>query len=140
MSLRQCARRSAKLRRGVHHLLEVVEQQQQGAIAQIGLEEIRGGLVAHLEETQGLGNDRDDELRITDRGEGDKADAVGERVLEIGRDLQREAGLADATGTGQGYQPVLVLSQETTERGDFALPPDQARQGHRESRRRRSTL
>ena len=56
VSLGQCARRSAKLRRGVDHLLEIVEQQEHGAIAQRGREEIRGRLAAHLEETQGLGN------------------------------------------------------------------------------------
>ena len=92
------------MRRGGHHLLEVVEQQEQSAIAQIGLEEISGGLVAHLEETQGLSNRRDDELRVADRGEGDKADTVGELVGKIRGDLEREPGLADAAGTSQGQQ------------------------------------
>ena len=63
-----------EVRRGGDHLLDVVEQQQESAIAQKGLQEISGGLVAHLEETKSLGDGRDDEVRIADRGERDKDD------------------------------------------------------------------
>ena len=64
------------MRRGGHHLLDVVKQQEESAIAQIGLQEISGGLIAHLEETKSLSDGRDDEVGIADRGERDKATAI----------------------------------------------------------------
>ena len=107
-----------EVRRGGHHLLDVVEQQEQSAIAQIGLEEISGGLVAHLEETQGLSNRRDDERPGSlIAASGTKQTPFAYVVGKIGGDLEREAGLADAAGAGQGQQTDRHLVA-----GDHARP------------------
>ena len=55
-------------------------------------------------EPQGVRNGREDEARVAEWGEGDEADPVRERGAGLGRDLQRQAGLADAAGAGQGEE------------------------------------
>ena len=93
--------RSAELGRGGHHLFDVVEQQQHGAVPEEGLEEIDGGVVAHFQEAKSLRDGRDHQERITDRGEGDEESrtAVRIRVTKIKQgDLKWSSGVLDTAG------------------------------------------
>ena len=60
--------------------------------------------------------------------ERDEMDTVGEIVLKIGRDLEREAGLADAARTGQREQTDIVSTHEVDERGQLPLTADEWRE------------
>ena len=63
---------------------------------------------------------------ISERRQIDEDHAIGERVRHVVRDGQRQAGLADAAGTGQGQQRDRLVEQQGARRGDLTLPPDEA--------------
>ena len=54
-------------------------------------------------------------------------DAVGEVVQQLGRGLQRQAGLAGAAGTGQGQQPHVGPAQQARRSRRTSLLPAQER-------------
>ena len=66
------------VRRGVDDLLEVVQHQEQVFRPQRGGELLRRRPVGEFAQVQGVGDRRDDEVGIADRGEGDEDRAVGE--------------------------------------------------------------
>ena len=60
--------------------------------------------LCQLRLTGDVGERGQDEFRITDGGQGDKADTLGKRVLHSMGCGEREMGFADATRTRQGQQ------------------------------------
>src|SRR6516162_6376963 len=83
-------------------------------------------MVGAVEETQRPGDHGHREARIQRRVELDQPHAVGRSILARPRDLDREAGLADPTGAGQGEQPDAV--EQPVELGELALASDEARE------------
>ena len=76
-----------------------------------------------------------DEGGIAHGGEGDEGDAVAELAGQLGGEPEREAGLADAAGAGQGDEADAGRAQQRRHGGELALPPDQRRQRHAASPR-----
>jgi hypothetical protein len=61
------------------------------------------------------------------RRQGHEEDSVGEVVQQFRSGLQREARLAGATGSNQGQQLDIILSQETNDLLDLPLPTEEGR-------------
>ena len=74
---------------------------------------------------QDVGEGRQDERRIAERREVDEPNPVRVPVRSLGREREREAGLADAAGAGHGNEPCLVPRDETQGVDELLLPPDE---------------
>ena len=84
--------------------LEVVEHEQQLAVAEAAHERVRGGLARLLGEAKRPGDDGRHRVRIVDAREPDEEGAVGVRRGDRARDLDRESGLADPARPRQRQQ------------------------------------
>ena len=126
----QLARRPEELsdqRRGLDHLLEIVEDEQDLAGADPAGQAVADRDGAVLDESQDRGDRRSDEGRLANRFEGDEVDAVGEALGDRRRELEGQAGLAGAARAGQGEQAgraqhragLLELGGPADERGDL---------------------
>ena len=115
----------AEGRGGGHHLLEVIEDEQQLPVAQGILEGLQERPPAQLVEAEGLADGRQDEAGVLDGGQRDKADAVAEVVAQGRCHLQGQAGLADAAGAGEGEQADLLAQQLLPDGGDRLGAADQ---------------
>ena len=111
--------------RGPDHLLEVVQDEQHLARAQLRHELLRQRTGARVAEAEGPGDRRQDELRVAQRGQFDEADAGGERRSNLLRDPEGEAGLADPSRAGQGDERDVVAEQEVTDGVDLVLAADE---------------
>jgi hypothetical protein len=89
------------LRRGIQHMLHIVEDQEQLAIAKDCAE--RPG--AQVPDADGLGDRRHHEVGVADRGKPGECDAVAVVMPKLRRHLYRQARLAGSAGTGQCQQP-----------------------------------
>ena len=95
------------LRRGDGDLLEVVEHQEERAVAEVlGQPLDRGG--ARIDEAYGLSDGGQQELLACDWLQGDEVHAVREPVAGLGSDLEREPCLPRSSRPGQGDQSVRV--------------------------------
>ena len=103
-----------KLRCCHHHLLEVVEHEQQVLVSQEGFEEVQQGLCCGLFEVEGLGDGGDDQIRITDGGQRDEGDTIRKVVEEVGGDLEGKACFANAAGARQDEETDVWAKQEST--------------------------
>jgi hypothetical protein len=112
------------------HLLEVVEHEQDPFAAQPLLEDVGGGPARSLGESDGCGEPRRHEDRLAHRLERDEKDAVRKVVRGVRGDLERQARLARATGSGQGHQPVLAKQPGCLR--ELALAPDERGQLRRQ--------
>ncbi len=119
-------------RRGLDHLLEVVQHQQRALRSEQRLEPEGKRRIARLAHAQGLGDGGSDQGGVGDRGEGDERDAMGELVVQVLGHLQREARLAHAGGAGQREEADVGTTQQGDDRGDLALPSDERGQRERE--------
>ncbi len=100
---------------GLDHLLQVVQDEQRLARAQMRRELLDQGPVARVAQAERLGHRRHDESGIADRLQRDEADAVGEPVLRLTGDFEGEAGLADAARPDQDDERDLVAEQQAPE-------------------------
>src|SRR5215470_19106949 len=71
--------------------------------------------------------------RLTDRGQRDKADAIGKRILQVGRDLDSQARLADATWPRKRHEADLVTREQSRDSLHLLLAPKQWSEIGRES-------
>ena len=122
-------------RRGLEHLLEVVDHQQELPVAQVRLQLLQGRPVAPLGDVERRGERRGHQRRVAHGGQGDEGRAVGERRLEGARHRQRQARLADAAGPPQGDEPDARALQQLADGGGLALAADQRGQRRRQARR-----
>ena len=104
-------------------MLEVVEENEERPAA-----EEAGEVVRRPDRLREL---RGEELGIGEPRERHPEDAVGERPDELGRDLERESGLAGAAGPGDRHEarPVREHGDELLE---LALAPDERHRDDRE--------
>ena len=84
-------------------------------------------MVAAVRDAEGLGHGH--AAWVADRGERHEVDAVRKLVAKNGRDLKREARLADPRGPEQGNQRHIVALEERAHRGDFSCAADERRAG-----------
>jgi hypothetical protein len=73
-------------------------------------------------------------FRIGDRGEWHEGHAIGESVLEIVRDAQRQASLADAPRSGEREEAHVVPAHQHADLLHFALAADERGQRRGEGR------
>ncbi len=132
-------RRRSKQRRdvtgGADDLFEVVEDEQQRPPGQEPGERLGGGALDSVEQAERSGDRRPDDGRVGDGLEGDEPRAVRDGAGAISSQLDGEAGLADATRSGQGDQAVRV--EEATKLVELPRPADEAGQSLREVAGRR---
>ena len=119
------------------HLLEVVQHQQQvlrprSAATRRSAERLLARPPARRAPARSAGTTRSGSRQRRERDEGD---AVGEVVGPArSATCERQAGLADAAGTGQGQQPHLGAAQQGRDRRRLPLPADERRQRAWEAR------
>ena len=88
-----------------HDLLEVVEDEEGRPVREPLNDQLEERPAAGLEDPEGRRDARDDHRRIAHRLKGNEEDATGKLVGRGRRDLERQPGLARASGSGQGEQP-----------------------------------
>ena len=94
-------------RRGAHDLLEVVEDQQQLALAEVLLHPLLEVAIGRLPDAQGGGDGRGGRGAVASILEGDEEGAVGEIGQEALREREPEACLARAARAGERDQASL---------------------------------
>ncbi len=85
-------------------LLEVVEQQEDGLVLEVGRERLGERTSANRREAQPLAHRGEDEVGIREWSEGDEEHSVGEHWTGLTRNLHRETGFAGARWAGQRQQ------------------------------------
>ena len=100
-----------EVRRDAHDLLEVVEHQQQLALAQVIDQRATQPERGHY--------GRFDELRIADDREIDERRPVVERRRDLGGRLEREARLADSARADDGDQACALRREGTASSSGF---------------------
>jgi hypothetical protein len=112
-------------RRGHGNLLQIIEDEEEFAIAEDMMQSLPRRLVLRLPNAEHLGDGRYDQVRLVDRRQRDEGDAVGERCGKIRRHAQRETRLAGSTGSGEGDELDVVAPQQGDNLGDDTLTPDE---------------
>ncbi len=120
-------------RRRVEQVFEVVEDQQQMAVAQGVLQALVDRRPAtSLAHPQGVGDRERDEGRVADGGDRHERGAVGELPAQLGGDLKSEPGLAHPAGSRQCHQPGVGPAEHCGDRRHLALAADQRGERHRQ--------
>ena len=134
----QAASRAATWGTAPVEVLDVVQDEQQPALTDGPPEPVERGCPVRPVHLQCLGDDREHERGVGNRGEGDECDAVGEisAKLQFGRHLQRQACLADAPWAGQRDQADVVPAEHGGDGGRLGGPSDQRRYRVRQRGRR----
>ena len=88
------------------------------------MQNLAQGLTGHLPNLQRLCDSREHERRVREGREVDEADPGGERVMHVGGDPHRQAGLADATGTTEGQR--AYVTQQPGQFSEISLAADEA--------------
>ena len=109
-------------------MFEVVEDEQRAFVRQRGGERCQRRGIAPVGRTDCLGDRAEDEHWITQRPECGEADASGEIGRNFGGGLQRQAGLADAAGAGDGQQADIGPGEQLANHRHLALTADQVGQ------------
>jgi hypothetical protein len=105
------AQQLSHLRGSAHHVLEVVQQQQQVSFSQRGFEVFQLRLACHFPYSKRLGDRRDHQVRVAQGSQGHEPGTIGELVARLGSYLQAQARFADASRTRECEQTHL-LAQE----------------------------
>ena len=113
-------------------LLEVVEHQQQLAIAQIPLQPLRRGQIRLLGEPERLADRRRDQPRIGDIRKPDKPCPVAVLLGARLRRPQREPRLAATARAGQRHQPPARAPEQRGDLGKLASAAEERRRRDRE--------
>ena len=108
-------------------MLEIVEHQQQRALAQECEQMLIRGDRAGQRAAKRLGDRGRDVRCVGNRCQGDEGCAVGKCWRKVGGHLQRQAGFADAARADQGDQTAGRMAELREERAPLGLPPDQER-------------
>ena len=92
-------------------MLEVVQQEEELLIAQIGFQMLEGGAISALRQTKCADDRGDDQVRVADGGQRDETDALSKLLQHLRAKRQSQACLADARGAGERQQPHLWTQQ-----------------------------
>jgi hypothetical protein len=122
----------AHQRRGLQQVLEVVQDQQQLAVAERQGHRLAVRQPGRLPDAERPPDGRRDEAGIAERGERDEDGVVQEGLALMSGHFEREARLAAATGPRQGDQ--ATGRQEALHVGHLGLASDEARDGRRQGR------
>src|SRR6266568_1562846 len=94
-------------------------------VSYIGLQQIRFWLLSGFLDPQGLSKSGNDQVGLAKRSQRDEADAVGKVIEQLSRYLEPQSRFADATGTREGHEAYLRVSQEGTLCRHLLLASDQ---------------
>ncbi len=112
-------------RRGIEHLLKVVEHDQHAAAAQAPPESVQRPLPALPGEAERRGNGLRHQPGVGDRRQINERDAV-RPVRPAGvQHGQRQPRLAHPAGTGQHHQPAFLRAQQADDLANVAVPAHQ---------------
>ena len=134
LQIRCRGEKRANSRAGIEELLEVVEDEEEVLVAQVVLQRLGERLAGPFPHRKRLGDRRDEEMRIADRGEVDEEDSVLEIRDQFRRHLERETGLAGATRSRERDKPNALSAQEGNGLLHLLLAPDQHRRLNRQIR------
>ncbi len=107
-------------RSGLDHLLKVVQDEQEVTVLQGDSKEVGQWLVTSGTHPQNPSECREDEVGVSDRGEGNQDHPIGKAACQFFGHPQGEPRLADTPRTGQGDQPHSILSEQGGD--DLHLP------------------
>ncbi len=116
-----------------HDLLKVVQHEQPVLLTQRPLQQFQWRSGAALQ-AEGLHHGGKDQFGIVNGSERDEAGFIGEATLRLGRDVERQARLAHASGAGEGEQAHFRTHEQGTSGSNLPLPPDERREWQREGR------
>ena len=133
--------------RGLGHLLEVVEHEQQLPLAQAALEHLEWRVITGTGDRHGANDGSVGALGLALGAQVDEEHAVLEAVDLLRRRLQREPGLAGPTRTGECHQPRVLRVELRAQLAEQRLAPEERRRlrrqvvrPHVESRQRRERV
>jgi hypothetical protein len=112
-------------------VFKVVEHEQRTAGTQVEAERLGNRLAPRLFQAESLGDCGRHEPGIGQAHEAYEPDTVGEIVQQFGGDLDCEARLADATGSGQGEEPGVNSPEQRDHRSDRLVATEQMRKVRR---------
>ena len=119
-SLKQCI---GQARASAHQVLAIVENQEQRVFSHVSAERLRKRFAGLFVYPQDLCGRVRNQRRIPDRREVDEPDAIWILLQHVGPDLQRQAGLAEASHTQQRQQ--VRPFEQALGIGKLALPTDE---------------
>ena len=111
-------------------MLEVVQQQQELLLAQIGREMPQGGAISALRQTECVYDRGDDQVGVANGDQRDETGALVKLLQQLGPKRQGESRLADPRSAGECHQPHLRTRQPGTRCLEFLLAPDQGGERH----------
>src|SRR5215471_9344034 len=97
-----------------HHLLKVVEEEQQVFLPQKRFQKLQERSLSIFFDPKRLGNGGNDQGRVGNRSQWDKADAIGERIKLALSDLYAQACFTDPSRASEGHQADVPSFQEGT--------------------------
>src|SRR5437868_1107172 len=106
-------------------LLEVVEDQQQVALAEVVADGIQCAAPVCLREAERSGDGRQDQRRLAYRGQIDEARAELIAALDGGRGVDRQTRLARATWSSEREQSDIGLNQTVADVDEQRVAADQ---------------
>jgi hypothetical protein len=112
---------SAHDRCGLDQVFEVVEHEEPLPGPQRGRQRHQRWLGIGPANAKRLGDGRGDHIGLADGRKLDDVDAIRERIHDIGGDPERQPGLANPAGSGQGHQPDGRVADEGGDAGDLPL-------------------
>ena len=132
VSLGTPASRGVEVCRGGQQVLQVVHHQQDRPRPEERRQRCKRDPAPAARAPHHPGDRRHHQGGIGERRQIDEPDAIGEALGHLLRGGNRQAGLADATGTDQRQQAHVVLGEEAADEGQLVLPVDQPRRLRRE--------
>ena len=114
-------------------VLDVVDQEQQGALPQHRVQPGREGPLGDVPHPERLGDDGRDNVRIGHRGERHEGDQVEAIAGQVGGNLEPKPRFADPARSGQRHEPNVVAPEEVGDRGDLARASQEGRERCRQA-------
>jgi hypothetical protein len=111
--------------RGGQQMLDIVEHEQQVAVAQVAEQHLLDRRRPGFLQPEAPHDAGGDEAGIEDRRQGNEADAILEHVPRAGGDRDRQPRLAGAGGPAERDQPGVLLRQQVEDLDCLPLPPQQ---------------
>ena len=121
----------ADRRRGLHHLFEVVQQEEHSLALQPLDQQIVGRHATVLEHAERVRDGRRHQLGMPDRGQRDEIHTVREIVRGVGRELQTQSTLSDAAGPDHRQETHVGLYEHLVRGGDEVAATHKWRGLHR---------